>query len=937
MYLRAILLLTIMITFLVAPDLAMAQANIFQPVDGDKSMELLNKMFGQLGVFNVGGGASSDAFSSVITAFNGAVLTLGGVLVSYTILIGTIGTAHDGEMLGKKFSSAWVPIRTAAGTALVLPVINGSYCVMQAVVGWLIVQGIGLADTVWGAYMSPANLSSTINVQMSPARAEETAWKLFSTLACMRSFEKIHADLSQSGSPTELTVSKTLKFGISNNVMANLDPSVGQPGKSYTKFFGATIQGDGFTRASCGSLVLDKSDLPMAGVSVGSDLVGASELKAAIQQAEAQQKTNVDSLIAKIDAAATAFASNPKNVSGVASQVRAAATEYSQKNLEAAKGITTQLSKFDKLTEAAKKDGWILAGAWYIRMSYVLDQASKIVANQPQVSTPKNMVGKSLNYKDVFMRDYSESLNSLNKISYNSTGVTDFSNSQESLKDENSTTSDFDEIFKTAFKSKDSFIIDKDAHPIMAMKNLGNTILTYASVAAGIMAVSLAGGGLVPFVGSAIQAMGPVVTVLGLTIFPPLVGVGFTLSYVLPMMPFMIWIGVVLGWVILCVEAIIAAPMWAVMHLSPHGDDMVGTGAQGYRLVLSLMLRPVLMIFGFIASITIITVFGQLINQIFASVFSLSQVDSNWLISVLGVVASGFIYLGLMWTLITKTMSIIHIIPDQLLQWFGGGGPQIGDYGQTFGGQGSQSFAATAVAAGMAGKALDIGKNVKDLTLQRKQAENSSKSLEGDKMSRAMGAIDQKIGSGASNLQSQIMQRNGQNPSTSGGFSSPNLDSVQQMSEVEKTSDALGGQLGQDYRDNLSQMLADPNNATEKFSTLSDKAASSAISSSMGASAASFIMGSSNRAESSNLLQSIMKSPSVSSAPPGSLPGGVGQIDLMNKIVGDAKTKEDLVGNMASLGMVKPEFVGPQKPADGNPTMSGAGFTDNPGGQNGDK
>ena len=48
---------------------------------------------------------------SAISTFNGAVLIIGGILATYTLLAGTLGTAHDGEMLGKKFSSVWIPIR----------------------------------------------------------------------------------------------------------------------------------------------------------------------------------------------------------------------------------------------------------------------------------------------------------------------------------------------------------------------------------------------------------------------------------------------------------------------------------------------------------------------------------------------------------------------------------------------------------------------------------------------------------------------------------------------------------------------------------------------------------------------------------------------------------------------------------------------------------
>ena len=115
MYIRLLILISLLL-----PELAMA-ANMFEPVSGDKSMALLASIFGGLGIFGSGG---SDPIAAGIRMFNGGVLIIGGVLVAYTIMIGTIGTAHDGEMLGKKFSSVWVPLRTALGTALVLPVIE---------------------------------------------------------------------------------------------------------------------------------------------------------------------------------------------------------------------------------------------------------------------------------------------------------------------------------------------------------------------------------------------------------------------------------------------------------------------------------------------------------------------------------------------------------------------------------------------------------------------------------------------------------------------------------------------------------------------------------------------------------------------------------------------------------------------------------------------
>ena len=136
----------IMSLMLFALSASAYSANLFDPSSDDVSIKALGAIFG--GLLDAGG---QDPLLAGIKVFNAGVLLIGGVLAAYTIVAGVLGTAHEGELLGKKFSSLWIPIRYSVGTALVLPVIGGGYCVMQAIVMWLVVQGIGLADGVDGA------------------------------------------------------------------------------------------------------------------------------------------------------------------------------------------------------------------------------------------------------------------------------------------------------------------------------------------------------------------------------------------------------------------------------------------------------------------------------------------------------------------------------------------------------------------------------------------------------------------------------------------------------------------------------------------------------------------------------------------------------------------------------------------------------------------
>ena len=97
-------------------------------------------------------------------------------------------------------------------------------------------------------------------------------------------------------------------------------------------------------------------------------------------------------------------------------------------------------------------------------------------------------------------------------------------------------------------------------------------------------------------------------------------------------------------------------------------------------LVLGLLLRPVLAIFGFIAAVTISSVMGEFINKVFFQVFSFSQGDGKGLGFFIGVVAGCAIYVAIMFSFIKKTFGLMHVIPDELMKWIGGGGDQLGHY-----------------------------------------------------------------------------------------------------------------------------------------------------------------------------------------------------------------------------------------------------------------
>lgn len=127
--------------------------NLFQLSANDQSIYYLGQIFGSVGgVLPAGtlGQSQIPIMSQLFLTLNTIGLAIGAIVVVYTTVVGIMMTAHEGEFLGKKWSGLWVPIRMVLGTACLFPAASG-YSIMQIIVMWFVVQGVGAADMVWSA------------------------------------------------------------------------------------------------------------------------------------------------------------------------------------------------------------------------------------------------------------------------------------------------------------------------------------------------------------------------------------------------------------------------------------------------------------------------------------------------------------------------------------------------------------------------------------------------------------------------------------------------------------------------------------------------------------------------------------------------------------------------------------------------------------------
>lgn len=130
--------------------------------------------------------------SHAIGFTNILAMILGVVIVYYVIIGGALNTAQQGEVLGKEWSSVWLPIRTATGFSLIMPmqtIGGGVLSFAQVFILWLIMLGSNAATLLWEQSIDKITSSSgstepTISIGYTPSH------KMFKMLMCTENYIK---------------------------------------------------------------------------------------------------------------------------------------------------------------------------------------------------------------------------------------------------------------------------------------------------------------------------------------------------------------------------------------------------------------------------------------------------------------------------------------------------------------------------------------------------------------------------------------------------------------------------------------------------------------------------------------------------------------------------------------------------------------------------
>lgn len=164
--------------------------NLFSFAAADKSLYYLYTIFGAMGGIIAPPGqtlpsSTYNILGAMFKVFNSMILAIGALVILYVTVVGVVMTAHEGEFMGKKWNNIWIFIRIVFGIALMVPGATG-YCAIQFIFMWIIVQGIGAADSVWSAALNYVTTFGSVYTKPTPPSVGTTQslTGLFYALVC---------------------------------------------------------------------------------------------------------------------------------------------------------------------------------------------------------------------------------------------------------------------------------------------------------------------------------------------------------------------------------------------------------------------------------------------------------------------------------------------------------------------------------------------------------------------------------------------------------------------------------------------------------------------------------------------------------------------------------------------------------------------------------
>ena len=701
----------------------MAQMPFSPPAD-DVTVGILQHIFGPIIDVLVKGldpntvSSASSLLGMLFSVFNSGVLVVGSVIVSYVATMGAVNTANDGEAMGKAWSTVWTPVRIVAGGAVLLPSTSG-YSFIQMLVLMISLWSIGFANSIYNMGMSmgllkPDGIVATSYQTGTYFGLRDFGKQYLAAAYCARAANTIYADAA--GNPSVMA----------NNAAADKQVVTGTR-TDYTFYIkdrnAVTNLGGG--EPICGTVTLttyapsgNYSDASGTQAALDNVRAGLMSQKATAAMGLMQDIDNwVNTMPSDINQPGWAnvqssqFNTIVKNredqiVAAIANQMNSGETSINN-------GITAFISDMTK-------EGWAMAGGWYQRIGLLRTKVGTITSESVGGVTTPSLSGLPDDARSMLLKasvtTIAETIVKKAELAGNgyagSTAVKpeDMASllPRDKASDVNVGSLDADMSTKTTLLMNDMMKKATDlaigsgsgTDAITRMKLTGDLLASYQTMlwaAEFTIKTTMTATRVVVGAVGGVEIMGNKADFRGVTdpiwewllevplkIFAKLemyIGLlAFYFGVFLPSLPYTIFMVTVVGWVLGVLQTVIAAPLWAIMHMRPS-QTFVGSEAQGYLLLMALFVRPALAVIGLFAATLVADPLVDYIAKAFFAMRGDVAASTGW-VGVLAQFTQFFWWFiafgGLLLPVLFMIYGLPQVLPDRVLAWLNVGVHDLG-------------------------------------------------------------------------------------------------------------------------------------------------------------------------------------------------------------------------------------------------------------------
>ena len=635
------------------------------------------------------GGQSIGAGTTVITSLAGQFTAFVGIIAmaffAYSLIMHIFRAAESSQLLGN--NQSWMSVVRTGFAAIMMFPIAGGFSSGQ----WLVMQG-----ALWGAGMAKAAYSYAINA-VGPDAAVIAMPMIPGTQSLVLGIirNELCMDLVNLASAT-----------------AGSSPLIPTPGPTYIadntggylSYRYSMSNGNASGAPVCGAITMrqpNTTPATIAGIRVDMAAVQSSVfmnvLAGSIRPAVATIAQQIWTT-KKPDALSGLNAVYTNSVTNYTAAMTAAASSV-QANINAALATNASQARnggLDLRAGATQQStlGWTGAGSYYLSIARANASTLSLLSGIPTASSPTFQgLPRSLaadmtpmqGMTDAFLTTLQTVVNSQDGITQPLGAPSDLANAQDAegmgtigriLTTINFNGNTINKIVDMFNQSTASVWTDPFGH----LMQLGQTLIIISLSGMGLAAaasttvgsVALIGGGLVSggVAGAvAAAAASAVVNYLALPVFVLLMAMltpGLIISYVLPLIPYTLWMAGVTGWIILVCEAMIAVPLWMLAHMTAGGDGLHGRAVDGWGLLFNVLFQPVLIVHGPFLSFFVFSAIAWLIRQSVGVASTFALAGGNIVTNFLGLVIMLNIFVMTQVTAAFMSFRMIALLPHHL-------------------------------------------------------------------------------------------------------------------------------------------------------------------------------------------------------------------------------------------------------------------------------